>query len=74
VPRFIYCYAECRYVQRRYAQCHYAECRHAEYRHAECRYVECRYARRHYALVAPKLELLQSLINFVCLLIFVWLS
>ncbi len=41
---FIFCYAECHFVERSYAECYYAE-----YHYAECRYAGCHYAGCHYA-------------------------
>jgi hypothetical protein len=41
VLRFIYCLAECRYVECCYVECHDAECGYDECHDAECRYAEC---------------------------------
>ncbi len=37
MPRFTYCYAECRYAECRYAECYHTEGRYAKFRYSECR-------------------------------------
>ncbi len=58
MSHFIYCYAECRYVEFHHAECrhaqyHYAECRHAQCHHAECYYAKCRGAGLTTQLILP---------------------